>query len=32
MWDNIKEALYIVSAITTIIAGAIQIIDSFKRR
>lgn len=32
MWDNIKEVIYIVSAITTIIASLIQIIDNFKKK
>lgn len=32
MWDDIKEAIYIISAITTIIASLIQIADSFKKK
>ena len=31
MWNNLKEALYIVPAITTIIAEMTQIAENFKK-
>lgn len=32
MWDTIKEAIYLVAAITAIIADTIAIVDSFKKK
>lgn len=31
MWDEIKEAIYIIAAITGIIANLLAIVDSFKK-
>lgn len=32
MWETVKEAIYIISAIVATIASLIQIVDSFKKK
>ncbi len=32
MWEDIKEAIYLIAAVSTITASIIQIVDSFKKK